>query len=72
LSQGIAALPAPKAMNYFNGKWAPRGKNVAELAAWMTKEGLIFAPAAPGDEPTYNALYLALSTYEADLASASR
>ena len=30
----------------------------------MTKEGLVFAPAAPGDEAAYRAVYDALRTYE--------
>jgi hypothetical protein len=70
LSEAIRALSDPKVVNHFNGKWAARGKNVAELVSFMTKEGLIFAPAAPGGEAAYNALYLALRNYEASLQSA--
>jgi hypothetical protein len=71
LSEATRALSDPKAMNYFNGKWAARGKNVAELVTWMTSKGLILAPAAPGDEAAYNVLYLALRQYEAALRPSS-
>jgi hypothetical protein len=69
LSDAIRALSDPNAKNYFNGKWAAKGKNVAELVTWMTGEGVIFAPAAPGDEAAYNALYVALRNFEAALRS---
>ncbi len=72
LSESIRALSDPKAVNYFNGKWVARGKNVAELVSFLTKEGLIFAPAGSGDESAYNALYTALRNYEAALQSAQK
>jgi hypothetical protein len=70
LSSAIKALSAPKVANYFNHTWSAKGKNVAELVAHLSKEGLTFAPAAPGEEAAYNALYLALRNYEASLPSA--
>lgn len=69
LSEAIRSLSDPKAVNYFNGKWVARGKNVAELVSFLTKEGLVFAPASPGDESAYNALYVAMRNYEAALQS---
>jgi hypothetical protein len=69
LSEGIRALSDPKVINHFNGKWVARGRDVTDLVARMTKEGLVFAPATPGDESAYNTLYLALRNYEAALNS---
>jgi hypothetical protein len=67
LGQAVKALSDPKAANYFNDTWKARGKNVAELVANMTKEGLVFAPAAPGDEAAYSALYQSLRAFEGAL-----
>ena len=39
------------------------GNTVAELVANMTGQGLRFAPAASGDEPSYTALHRAMVTY---------
>jgi len=64
LSLAVRALSDPKAVNYFNNTWTAKGKNVAELVANLTRDGLVFAPAAPGDEPAYNALYQALRAFE--------
>jgi hypothetical protein len=72
LSEAIRALSDKSAIKHFNGTWAPRGKNIAELVSWMSKQGLIFAPAVPGDEATYNSLYIALRDYEAALRSADK
>jgi hypothetical protein len=41
-------------------KFANGGKNVQQLANYMTANGLHFAPAANGDEAAYQALYDAL------------
>jgi hypothetical protein len=57
------ALADPGAVNYYNGTWVARGKSVAELVAHMKKEGLKFAPATPGDEASYQALYTALRDF---------
>jgi hypothetical protein len=45
----------------FNQKFAKGGKTVAELVEYMSKNGLTFAPAMPGDERAYHALQAALS-----------
>jgi len=72
LSSAIKALQDPKAPNYFNNTWNAKGKNAAELVANMSKEGLMFAPAAPGDEGAYTALYQVLRTFEAGLQMSQR
>jgi hypothetical protein len=72
VADAVRALSDPKVVRYFDGTWVPRGKNVAELVANMKKEGLEFAPAAPGDEPAYNALYQAMRAFDAGLQVASK
>jgi len=71
LSSAIRALSDKAAVNYFNGTWVARGVNVADLMSHMSKEGLTFAPATPGDEAAYNALYLSLRNLEAGLQSSA-
>ena len=51
---------------------ARRRWTVEELVDHMTKEGLTFAPAAPGQEAAYRAVYPALRAYEAGLQMAQR
>lgn len=70
LSQAVRALGDKNVGNFFKKNWTPQGKNVAELVAQLSKEGLSFAPATPDDEPSYKALYLAMRQFEAGLASA--
>jgi hypothetical protein len=70
LSDAVKALTDKSAVKHFNGTWTPRGKNIAELVWWMSKQGLVFAPAVDGDEATYTALYNALRQYEAALRAA--
>ncbi len=65
LGEAVRALSDPNVQNYLTGKYAPKGRNVAELIDNMTKvQGLQFAPATPGDEAAYRALYRALQTYD--------
>jgi serine/threonine protein kinase len=63
LGQAIKALSDPNAINYFNNKWVAKGKTVAELIDHMTKEGLTFAAAVPGEETAYKALHAALQAF---------
>jgi len=63
----VRALSDRNVANYFNNTWTARGRNVAELAEHMRTNGLRFAPAAPGEESAYAALYQALRAFEADL-----
>lgn len=72
LSGSINALSDPKVANYFNNAWAAKGKSVAELVAQMTREGLTFAPAAPGDDAAYRAVYQALRAFDNSLHYAQR
>ncbi len=64
LKDSLKVLQDPNVANYFNNKWQARGSTVAELVANMTSQGLRFAPAAAGDEPSYTSLHRAMVTYE--------
>ncbi len=68
LTEAVRALKDPKAQDYLTGKAAPKGKTVAELVDNMTRlQGMQFAPASPGDEGAYRALYRALQAYDAGM-----
>jgi hypothetical protein len=69
LDAAIKALSDPNAKKYFNNNWIGKTKNVAELVKHMSSEGLTFAPATPGDEAAYNALYTALRSFDSSLSS---
>ena len=60
----IAALQDPNVSKYLG---VGKGKigNVAELIDYMSHQGLGFAPAVPGDEAAYTALYHALRAFDA-------
>jgi hypothetical protein len=64
LDGAVKALDDPRVVNYFNERWSARGRTVAELVDNMKKDGLRFAPATPGEEAPYNALYQALRAFE--------
>jgi hypothetical protein len=63
----LAALSDPKAGACLNPSWAGKAKNVAELVNFLSRSGLRFAPATPGDEPAYAALYRALADFDAGM-----
>jgi hypothetical protein len=65
VGDAIAALSDPKVGAYFNPSWVGKARNVAELVHYMARSGLRFAPATPGDEPAYTALYRALADFDA-------
>jgi hypothetical protein len=67
VSSAIKALEDPNASNFINQDWIAKGKNVAELVKFMAEKGLQFAPAIPGDEPAYRALYHALAAFDAGM-----
>lgn len=71
LNGSIKALSDPKASNFFTS-WTARGKTVGEMVENMTKDGLTFSSAAPGDESYYRALYQGLRAFEQSLQSGSR
>lgn len=64
LGDAIGVLKDPSAVNYFNGTWEAKGKNVAELVNNMSQGGLTFAPASEVDRPFYSSLYRSLLTYD--------
>lgn len=69
LSDAVKALSDPNVGKYLTGAFGAKGKTVAELVSNMTQgQGLEFAPATPGDEPAYRALYQALLTYDYTLS----
>jgi len=70
LDQAIRALSDPNASRYFDD-WKAKGKTVQELTAFLIDSGLEFAPATPGDEAAYSALYQALRAYERGLHQSS-
>ena len=61
LNEGIRALGRPDGGNYVTGKYAAKGKTVADLVKNM--QGLQFAPATPGSEQAYKELYEKLVAY---------
>jgi len=69
LDDAFKVLQSPMATNYFTGKWAAKAGNVRELVDQMTKTGLRFAAATPGDEAAYRALYNAVASYDAGIQS---
>jgi hypothetical protein len=64
LEDGLTALAQPDAGLYFTQKYSAKGKTVQDLIDYMTKQGLTFAPAVPGDEAAYVALHRALASYD--------
>jgi hypothetical protein len=64
VNSAIRALSDPKVINYFNNTWNAKGRNVSEMVDHMTREGLTFAPAAPGDEAAYRSIYQAMRAFE--------
>jgi hypothetical protein len=63
LDGAVRALRMGDAVLYldFNQRFARGGKTVEELVNYLSKNGLTFAPAMPGDERAYHALQAALS-----------
>jgi hypothetical protein len=71
LKDSLKVLQDPNVANYFNNKWKAQGNTVDELVSYMTGQGLHFAGAASGDEPTYTALHRAMVTYVSRLKQLS-
>jgi hypothetical protein len=67
LGDTITALRDRNVINYLNGAWTPKGRNVAELVQFMRDKGLWFAPAAPSDQSAYTALYHAMAAFDASM-----
>jgi hypothetical protein len=68
LDDAIKTLSDPNVSNYLTGKWAARGETAADVAAYLTHEGLQFAPAIMGAESAYTSLYQALKTLDTQQA----
>ena len=64
LQDAVRALEDPNVADYFHGKYSAQGKTVDKLIDYMTKNGLKFAPATPGDEGAYRALQTYLAAYD--------
>jgi len=72
LNDSVKVLQDPNASNYFTDKYQATGNTVAELVQGMNGRGLVFAPAASGDEPFYTVLHGALVSYEYGLRQLAR
>jgi hypothetical protein len=74
LDDALSALRQRDVGHHFTGKFAIKAKTIPELVEHMSKQGLQFAPAMPGDEAAYSALHQALSNYDsaAQAQTASR
>ena len=67
LQDAVRALEDPNVADYFHGKYTAQGRTVDKLIDYMTKHGLKFAAATPGDETAYEALQTYLAAYDAGL-----
>ena len=63
LQQNVTALAQPGVNRILDGSYSARGSNVPELVAYMTGNGLSFAPAAPGNGAAYQGLHNAFVAY---------
>jgi hypothetical protein len=64
LQSSIRVLRQPDTARYFAPANTPAAKTVRELAQYMIKRDLRFAPAVSGDEAAYFKFYQALATYD--------
>jgi hypothetical protein len=72
LGKDVQTLTQPGVQNFFSGKWQARGNTVGELVDYMSREGLRFAPATPGNEGYYTSLHQQLVAYDVNLSSVAR
>jgi hypothetical protein len=63
LNDGLKALREPNAKDFASGKFTIKANTVGDLIDYMSKNGLKFAPAVPGDEGAYTALHQKLAAY---------
>ena len=63
LTQSMQAVRSPTSQRFLDGTYSARGRNVPELAEYMTKNGLSFTAANPGDEAAYYALHDSFVAY---------
>src|SRR5262245_60494708 len=64
LDQALRILKRPDVAKFLNNEYVARGNTAGELIQNMSTLGLRFAPAAPGSEAAYNALYKGLVAYD--------
>jgi small-conductance mechanosensitive channel len=67
VKSSLKLFSEPNAASHFNGVFAAKGQTVGELIWNMTRGGMTFAKAAPGDEQSYNVLQQALAAYDLGL-----
>jgi hypothetical protein len=63
-NDALVVLGRPDVADYFNGTYDVTAETVLGLVKQMSDRGLRFAPAAPGDEPAYAALWSALAAVD--------
>ena len=67
LQDTVRTLEDPGVATYFDRSWTSTVLTVGDLVTYMTRKGLEFSPAAPGDEAGYTALYHALRDFDVGL-----
>jgi hypothetical protein len=67
LDQALRILKRPDVAKFLNNEYAARGQTAGELIQNMSSLGVRFAPATPGSEAAYNALYKGLVSYDLTL-----
>src|SRR5262249_3010327 len=67
VTQAARMFEDPNVASFFTGQYKAQGQTVGELVAYMTQNGLRFAPASPGNEQYYNALYQGIVQYDSGL-----
>jgi hypothetical protein len=68
LRDSLRTLEDPNAGRFLSHEWAARASTVGELVDEMTRQGLRFAPAVLGNEPSYTILFQWLAAYDAALS----
>jgi hypothetical protein len=64
----VLALEKGETVPYFRFQnWIDKGKTIQDIADYMIREGLSFAPAVPGDEQAYRSLHSALAAYDMEV-----
>ena len=71
MKAAAAVLQQPEVGGYLSGAYSAKGKTVRELVRYMASNGLRFAPALGGDEPTYRAVQRALADCDAKAHAAA-
>ena len=72
LGDAVRALQDANVAKYFDRTYEARGKTVEDLVKYMSRRGLSFKSATPGDEAAYRALYTLLAAYDASMTRLAR